>query len=140
MEVCKTFDVSLSDKHVFGVTPAEQNFLWSCFHAFVIVTVCRFLSVLLLLYRHRNDMQFKHTTFPDLKNMGTFLWYLCTICPWQRAYCKLYFGFCHYELELKGKDCHWYCHFGVRLMCWLIGVLVSIGSNLLLLLLSLGSF
>ena len=35
---------------------------------------------------------------------------------------------------MKGKGYHWYRHFGSRLMFWLIGVLVSLVSNLLLLL------
>ena len=42
MEVCKTFDVSLSIIHIFVVTPAEQNKLWRYLHAFVIVTACNF--------------------------------------------------------------------------------------------------
>ena len=73
MEVCKTFDASLSNIHVFGVTFAEQHFSLRYFYAFVIVDDCQLLAALLLLYWHRNIIQLIHTRFPDLNNMGNFL-------------------------------------------------------------------
>ena len=58
---------------IFGVTPAEQIFSWMCLHAFVIVSACQFLAVLLLLYWNSNGMQLKHIYLPYFNNMGTFL-------------------------------------------------------------------